>query len=172
LDDALGSYRLGSIAWQSDDEGTDSIALSAGWQSDLSLYRRCDHESIPSAQVLAGMEDREKMQLLQKLNSLDVLGPDIPTNAGAAIHTVIQKPGDLLLIPAHWWHQTYALEPSVAIASQRCGTKDLGFILDHISNQVHAQRRSTLKPSSGKLLGLSSSRPQEAIALFFEKLFE
>ena len=166
VDEALESYRLASVAWQNVENDNDSVALSAGWQSDFSLYRKCDHDSIPSAQVLAEMDDKRKMQLLQELNTLKVLEPDIPRNAAAAIHTVIQKPGDLLLIPAHWWHQTYALEPSVAIASQRCGAKDLELILDHMWNQVHGDDTSRLK----QLPDFSSKSPQEGIALFFDQL--
>jgi Cupin-like domain len=170
VDEALESYRLASVAWQSDEDDTDSVSLSAGWQSDFSLFRECDHDSIPSAQVLAEMDDKEKMQLLQKLNTLKILGPDIPRNAAGAIHTVIQKPGDLLLIPAHWWHQTYALEPSVAIASQRCGTKDLGLVLDHMWSQVHGDDTSRSRQPSGEYLDFSSRSPQKDIVLFFDEL--
>lgn len=183
VDKALKSYRLESVAWQShnnheeeDHHHEGSVALSAGWQSDYSLYRTRDHEKIPSAEILADMEEEEeekKMDLLRKLNSLDVLRPDIPPDASiGAIHTVIQKPGDLLLIPAHWWHQTYAFEPSVAIASQRCGSRDLPLVLDHIWNQVHGNGGHKGQTSDdGRHRHVSSKSPQDSIALFFEDLF-
>ena len=44
----------------------------------------------------------------------------------------MQTQGDLLLIPAHWYHQTYAPQPSLAVASQRCGSWEARRVLDHI----------------------------------------
>jgi ribosomal protein L16 Arg81 hydroxylase len=58
---------------------------------------------------------------------------NLATNDEPIIFAVVQKPGDLLIIPAYWWHQTYALEPSVAIASQRGGTqRDAKRVITHI----------------------------------------
>jgi Cupin-like domain len=170
VDEALRSYRLASIAWQSDDDGAGSVALSAGWQSHFSLFSTLDHAAIPSAQGMAEMDTDAKIQLLHKLNSLDTLGPDIPTNTAAAIHTVIQKPGDLVIIPAHWWHQTFAFEPSVAIASQRCGTKDVKLVFDHISNQVSGHGQNIDKQSSSNLPDFTSASPRDAISRFFDDL--
>jgi ribosomal protein L16 Arg81 hydroxylase len=42
------------------------------------------------------------------------------------------KQGDLLLIPAHWYHQTYAPQPSLEVASQRYGSWEAKRVLDHI----------------------------------------
>lgn len=139
IDEALGSYRLPSVAWD------DDLYLSAGWQSDLSLYvSRSD--DIPSAEEFASLEEHNSekvMELMDKIAldvdrlvpSADILHwlsirsiDDSPT-----IFTCIQKPGDLLIIPSSWWHQTYALQPSVAIASQRGSmSRDAKRVIEHI----------------------------------------
>lgn len=139
IDEALGSYRLPSVAWD------DDLYLSAGWQSDLSLYvSRSD--DIPSAEEFASLEEHNSekvMELMDKIAldvdrlvpSADILHwlsirsiDDSPT-----IFTCIQKPGDLLVIPAFWWHQTYHLQPSVAIASQRGSmSRDAKRVIEHI----------------------------------------
>jgi len=46
---------------------------------------------------------------------------------------VLQKAGDLLLIPAHWWHQTYALEPSLAVAGQYMNEGNSWRVMRHIA---------------------------------------
>ena len=54
-------------------------------------------------------------------------------NEGSGFVTPIQRAGDLLLIPAHCWHQTYAPVPSIAVASQRCGANVEGSnVVEHI----------------------------------------
>jgi hypothetical protein len=151
VDQQLNSYRLESIAWhdsgdddkKAEAETTTIMSLSAGWQSDYSLYHSRRHDSIPSARELAELAETHPSQydkLLKELaTDMDILRP---CDAIAAqqnmftIHTAIQKPGDLLLIPAHWWHQTYALEPSVAVASQRCSAFDAPRVFEHILHQV------------------------------------
>ena len=62
-------------------------------------------------------------------------------NQQDTIWTVVQKPGDMLVIPAYWWHQTYALEPSLAYASQRCGLdRDAPRVLSHIIDTAFGER--------------------------------
>jgi len=184
LDRALQSYRLQSIAWQSDDDPSSFKSLSAGWQSDLSLYHNRNHGAIPSAQTLAEMDEKCRYVLLQDLvTNLDILQPNVPNSAlgedsgTTRIHTVIQQPGDLLLIPAHWWHQTYGIEPSVAIASQRCGKGDAELVFQHIWNQRHRSQSGVGTTSNNAidcrtslLVRNSSSSPQEAVAKLFQSL--
>jgi len=131
VDTLLHSYRLPSIAW--DTNGVDNgISLSAGWQSDFSLFtNRC--QSVPSARSLSEMNDKQRFETLE---SIAMNGSSLKPNLNmdeCSCWTVIQKPGDLIMIPAHWWHQTYALEPSLAVASQRCDSrKDAARVIRHI----------------------------------------
>jgi Cupin-like domain len=158
VDEQLNSYRLQSITWHDDDnddndtnvdggEGT-SMSLSAGWQSDYSLYHSRRHESIPCARELAELAETDPMRYEKLLNTLatdlNILRPcETVAAQNLTIHTAIQKAGDLLLIPAHWWHQTYAFEPSVAVATQRCSAFDAPRVFEHILRQVaqHSSRR-------------------------------
>lgn len=126
VDKLLKSYRLPSTAWEDGE-----TCLSAGWQSNLNLYERRD-ESIPRASDFEAEDDHHHAQLEKIAHNWSSLKPNFDTSE-CSCWTVVQKPGDLLLIPAHWWHQTYALEPSLAVASQRCVSKlDAARVLEHI----------------------------------------
>lgn len=215
IDEFLSSYRLASMAWEGDEDGVDDLTISAGWQSQYSLFAsRAKGKVIPSAEEFAYMEMGEKLNVLESLaNNLSVLIPsgDLlselndsePSNNEkngkfeAEIHTVVQKPGDLLIIPAYWWHQTCALEPSLAIASQRVGYSDSTLerdslrLVQHILNnlaesegkrniigngQIKQRREDLLHDleffvSSSLSSSLSSSSPKSAQELV-DKLFE
>jgi hypothetical protein len=137
IDELLKAYRLPSTAWNS--ENNDDIPLSAGWQSDFSLYAD-RYKFIPSAKSLSNMNDDQRFD---KLDSIAMdwqqLRPNNKDLIQSVCWTVIQKPGDLLLIPAHWWHQTYGLEPSLAVASQRCVSKiDAGRVIQHMLSTTGA----------------------------------
>jgi hypothetical protein len=141
VDGALSSYRLDSIAWEQDgnNEEREPVAWSAGWQSNMSLFDSVD-KNFPSGYEwstkldndevgcrreleLAGMDVSTLRPCNDALNAFDVIAK---STAGSSLQpsliTAIQQQGDLLLIPAHCWHQTYAPVPSVAVASQRCGS--------------------------------------------------
>jgi hypothetical protein len=135
VDHILDAYRLDSAAWG-------DYKLSSGWQSNFSLYDFRD-ESVPSAEELSFMEEEDGVQKLkcietissslQKLQPSKDLPQTYPDGNEVTIVSVVQKPGDLLVIPAYWWHQTYALEPSIAIASQRGGlNRDAERIFYHV----------------------------------------
>ena len=191
VDEQLNSYRLQSIAWHVDDnddddtnvdggEDTSSMSLSAGWQSDYSLFHSRRHESIPGARELAELAETDPMRYEKLLNTLatdrNVLRPcEAVAAQNLTVHTAIQKAGDLLLIPAHWWHQTYAFEPSVAVASQRCSAFDAPRVFEHILRQVaqHSSRRQqenkTLDDVSETVTSMldKASSSQEAIDELF-----
>jgi hypothetical protein len=167
VDAALQSYRLESIAWEEgqDTSTSTSTSISAGWQSDLSLYRTRQHEKIPTARAWSAMEEddgkghtHKQEELLRIGSSTTLLAPDDEIASDIPMVTAIQQAGDLLLIPAHWWHQTYALEPSVAIASQRCGRHDAALVLQHILD--HQQIVST---DAKAILAASESSPERAV---------
>jgi lysine-specific demethylase 8 len=40
---------------------------------------------------------------------------DFPLFEGATLHTSVVGPGDMLYIPAHWWHYILSLEPSMTV---------------------------------------------------------
>lgn len=158
VDELLDAYRLPSTAWDNnaDGESQESILLSAGWQSDYSLYeyRNEDETVVPTAEQFAMMEENDVMAKYSKMNSIasstenlrpsqELLTPSSESDRieDITIWTVVQKPGDLLVIPAYWWHQTYALEPSLAFASQRCGLeRDTPRVLSHIIDTAFGER--------------------------------
>mmetsp|Transcript_14955 Transcript_14955/g.17399 ORF Transcript_14955/g.17399 Transcript_14955/m.17399 type:complete len:452 (-) Transcript_14955:26-1381(-) len=139
IDDVLNAYRLPSVAWDSnsitneEEQKKDPTYLSSGWQSDYSLYST-PKADIPSAEEFGCMDKNRKVSILKNLaENLNVLSPTCNQKHSLAIWTVVQKPGDLLVIPAYWWHQTFAFEPSLAIASQRCGAeRDCKRVLKHM----------------------------------------
>ena len=155
VDDALESYRLDSIAWDDKEDNNSSdnepVVLSAGWQSDMTLYDTIDND-FPSAFEWVTMEE-EDSQLFQNeiedaatdltciqpsaaaFDALDGISKANGSNErpSASVVTAIQQTGDLLLIPAHCWHQTYAPLPSIAVASQRCGANiDGRNVISHV----------------------------------------
>lgn len=142
VDDLLHAYRLESIAWDAEDSRNSTLVLSAGWQSDLSLFHKVD-ENVPSARELDSMDAIESYSLLRELaTSSSLLGPNLLIKGREVeqsvdgFYSTVQQQGDLLLIPAHWYHQTYAPEPSMAVASQRCGASlDAQRVFRHILSQ-------------------------------------
>jgi hypothetical protein len=158
VDTALKSYRSGSIIWE-------GRSMSAGWHSDFSLYRNRQHNALPGARQWYEMENEEKKQLeLQRVgSSMELLVPDsLEDSSDLSIATAIQQAGDLLLIPAHWWQQTYTLEPSASIVSQRCGRNDITSVLQHILN--HNQVTST---DATKILTEANQSPAKALDALF-----
>lgn len=147
IDDILKSYRLQSSAWikGSSEDNEELVPLSAGWQSDFSLYDS-KSSSLRSAREWSDLEKDWKLEAMTSIAlSAETLtpSPQLTNNQNLSIWTVVQNPGELLVIPAFWWHQTYALEPSLAVASQRCGlSRDTSRVIHHILDTSGANQRS------------------------------
>jgi Cupin-like domain len=159
IDNILKSYRLESNAWNGSSQ-------SAGWQSDFSLYETRHHDEIKGTEHWLSMNSgsEKSKELWQIGSSTEILKPSVELQ-NLSIHTVIQEAGDMILIPAHWWHQTFALEPSFTIASQRCGGADSIQVLQHILNckavaSMDAQTilKTSASPMDAVMSVLSASR--------------
>jgi len=170
VDDAVKSYRLPSVAWD------DDVFLSSGWQSDMNLYSSRS-DAVPSAEEFALLEETNLDQKNNEMNDiahrLDQLTPsiDFPSRFGdedkspLTIWTVVQKPGDMLVIPAYWWHQTYALEPSVAIASQRSGDeRDTKRVISHIFETIGLDKHQELPTVLEELMNDTYTGTQKEIS--------
>merc|ERR1712107_605727 len=62
--------------------------------------------------------------------------PDVnrwPCAASAQIaREVVQKPGEIIVFPASWWHQTLHLSPTLAVASQYVNQYSARGVLDRL----------------------------------------
>lgn len=159
VDQLLNSYRLESTAW---DENNHHIALSAGWQSDYKLYAH-RHDSVPSARQLYDMDKHVRHNYLNTLASSPTL---LQANVehSLTVWSTIQQTGDLLIIPAHWWHQTYGVEPSVAVASQRCSGKDARRVMQHMVDTTGVDL------NVDQILNFNAAK--KSVETFFSKLQE
>jgi Cupin-like domain len=152
VDELLKSYRLPSTAWDTTD-----VPLSAGWQSDYSLYAK-RHTSIPAARDLHDLDHRD--DYLEALASSPSL-LEANVEHMQTVWSTVQQTGDFLIIPAHWWHQTYGIEPSIAVASQRCSRKEARRVLQHMVDTTGV--KMTLEC-------VSHDAPRESVDAFFSEL--
>jgi hypothetical protein len=176
-DARLESYRLASTAWDADTTEANELTLSAGWQSDLSLYEAVPSEQMPTARELADSCEADPETYLEELACTNrYLTPieKIHARAGVDWCAVVQHPGELLIIPALWYHQTYAPEPSLAVASQRCGSSlDIARVVNHILSLQPQRKNDVLPMPLQKLLDVKnngSADPQSSVALLFDYL--
>ena len=165
VDAALESYRLDSVAWE---ENETTTILSAGWQSNFNLCYSIGDE-FHSAIEWMKLQDTDQALFRKELEvKTSLLSPCADTKhafdrisriaSEATFATAIQHTGDLLLIPAYCWHQTYAPVPSVAVASQRCsasvdGSNVVGHILGlskNVSNLPDILRQPNFREGSGR----------------------
>jgi hypothetical protein len=168
IDDIVRSYRLPSIAWN------ENTTISAGWQSDFSLYRNLKLEDdVQSTAVSSSTKPTyiEKYSEIRNIaNSMKYLVPDKSLNLSnsTTMWTAVQQEGDFLIIPAHYWHQTYSMEPTLTISSQHCSDLDVHHVLNHIKETTGIRDIDI-----GNILQNDSSRcPREQIQQFFHKLEE
>ena len=93
--------------------------VSAGWQSPIDLYRHL--EVLPSP-----------------ADSRSSTRPPIALQSGVPDHLwqqrieIVQREGDVVLIPARWWHQVIHLEPSIAVAGQHMNAQNSRRVLQHM----------------------------------------
>jgi hypothetical protein len=179
-DNQLQPYRLQSIAWSGDDKDNDGngndlnpTILSAGWQSDFTLYSA--QSELLSAQGISELsEDDARDLLLEMVSSTEFLKPTVPAENNLSFTSVVQHPGELLLIPPYLYHQTYAPEPSLAVASQRCGTRlDASRVVKHILDlQPQTNIDKPVPRELERLLeeGTTSSSPENIVTLLFDHL--
>ena len=175
IDAMMKSYRLPSVAWN----GTATV--SAGWQSDFSLYRNIkptDKGQRDEAWSIAPTTSDDKYrQVFKMAQSLDVLQPDEAlmsnwtTTTTTNIWTTVQQEGDFVIIPAHYWHQTYTIiEPTVTISSQHCSDFDLARVLNHM---VTTTNRTNLFHVEDLVVELwNENHPNETMQQFFQQLHE
>ena len=145
--DLLAPYRLTSSAWG---------GLSVGWQSDESLFKR-RKATVPTARALAEMDDDDRRSAIDAVARDDLLEASVDVQ----YQTLVQHAGDLVVIPAGWYHQTYSVEPSLAIASQRCGLNDAPTV------SGHSRTPKRLPPSPG--LDLTRG-PDIVVPILFDHL--
>ena len=148
LEEALEAYYLPSAAWSDDDDEAPTERrrrrLLGGVQCDLSLYesgrsggaalerardrawRAAHGESSGADDDAAHAADARSLSLDQ--TAADAIGA---ADRDARVITTVCNAGEMVLIPARWWHQTYALEPSVAVASQHVGRHNAGDMIAH-----------------------------------------
>lgn len=118
----LGAYELPSGAFGGD---------SAGTQSDVDLFaeRRGDawRRSWPPPSAY-----EDDAVLLEKWSPPANFAASAPPPPNARYVTALQRAGDVVVVPARAWHQTYALEPSLAVASQVCRRADAPRVFGHV----------------------------------------
>jgi len=64
--------------------------------------------------------------------------------------TVLQREGELLLIPPRWWHQTYHLEPSVALAGQYLNANNIDRVRGHVYAWCGVDQKNVAAAENGE----------------------
>jgi hypothetical protein len=145
-DSDLDAYKLPSEAFGDD---------SAGTQSDIDLYcfQECDW---PDAEAFD--DDRD---LVEAMAGPENFAPshDVP----GRFCTALQFAGDVVVVSPKAWHQTYALGPSCAVASQFCGRRNAPAVFEHML-------RHRSRPDDGILDLARTAPPQDAVEALFAHL--
>ena len=154
-DDALDAYALASDAFGDSD--------SAGTQSDGDLYAERVGSAWPPPEAYADDET-----LAETWAAPDRFAPSPPVPAGSRLVTALQRAGDVVVVPPRSWHQTYALEPSLAVASQVCCRRDAKNVFAHVLH--HAAPGRTRDDEARLLRAAETDDPAAAVRALFAYL--
>jgi hypothetical protein len=196
-DDRLDCYRLKSIAWNNNGNieetatkksTTEELTLSSGWQSDYSLYTPTGSDLLSAKEISELSEQDSETLLDQMVSTISWLSPNVlphDDNKGDSacvmdeecFASVVQHTGEMLLIPPTCYHQTYAPEPSIAVASQRCGSSlDASRVIHHILDHQQKPHHNN-EPLPTDIYNLCQGRvsaedldPKETVRRLFEYL--
>ena len=144
-DDELEAYKLPSEAFGDD---------SAGTQSDIDLYCVLEGDWPHAAEF-------ENRDLVKAKAGPENFTPS--TQVPGRFCTALQFAGDVVVVPPKSWHQTYALEPSCAVASQFCGRRDAPAVFEHML-------RHRSRPDDGVLDLARTAPPRDAVRALFARL--
>eukprot|EP00931_Biecheleriopsis_adriatica_P073795 TRINITY_DN48014_c0_g1_i1.p1 TRINITY_DN48014_c0_g1~~TRINITY_DN48014_c0_g1_i1.p1 ORF type:complete len:428 (-),score=74.44 TRINITY_DN48014_c0_g1_i1:41-1324(-) len=154
VDSALKAYRFPY-------DGYGQESLAAGWQSDLDLYEHSAGRASLEEEVVA---EELRQWWAGCLDHAPALQPSVALKAGLPDDVVptcaIQREGDLLLIPGHWWHQTYALQPSLAVSGQYMNEANSEAVMRHVAAWVGS--------ATPQVLQRQSSAPEDIVHHFLE----
>lgn len=101
----LQMFREAPSAWAGSDENGEG-GIAAGWQSPLDLFFT------------------RSIDLGDKVCSSRQFKPSTPLSPAAGLPAeVVQRAGEIVLIPPKWTHQTYHCSPTLAVAGQLLATE-------------------------------------------------
>jgi len=115
--------------------------------------------------ILFAPEDSENLyvsegarDVSQVQNVYDVDLEKFPKFSSTKPYKVIQEPGEVVFVPAGWWHTAKNLEPSITIAwDQLCKTSWSGFTEDFIGQRPGRPIYSSMLRMYFQLVGLTLS---------------
>lgn len=173
MDECLEARRLESSAW---DGGVYNVSAGWQSPLDLYQTPGAVAHAWPSAEALSNLLPDARTAALAAVQAdcdrlvVEAAAGETASGAGAAATgfpfapseaglllagsalggrrrvAVLQREGELLLIPPRWWHQTYHLEPSVALAGQYCNAQNGAGVATHVLDWcgVGAEARAAL----------------------------
>ena len=145
---AWGEYNI-AAGWQSDIDLYHDIVSSEDATSPLNKHWKAAYAAAPSghrppyfASSDPVLEQADDLWPLDTANidmeaAASLQDGDLPSLARGAVQ-ILQREGDLVLIPPGWHHQVYSVSPSVAVAGQYCNEGVRKRVLSHILSWCNA----------------------------------